>query len=347
MTTGVGLVGFGLAGRILHAPIIRCANMQIRAVVSSRIQQIQDDFPDADQYADIEPMLQRDDIDLVVLATPNELHFPQAMAALKHGKHVVIDKPFTITSDEAQTLINTAGENDRKLSVYHNRRWDADFLTIQSLLEQGQIGEITTATLRWDRWRPEPTDRWRDQQVPGAGMLYDLGPHLIDQAILLIGKPDWLQASVYAQRPGAVIDDGFELLMAKDRTRVAIGVNSVSADTSTHYIINGTRATFRKSWLDPQEGQLREGMSPLNPKYGIESERNWGTLHYPDGTQMTVASSRGKWLSFYEGMRDAIESNAPVPVDPASALYVMQIIEAAFESEHQQKRIPLDHLNAP
>lgn len=346
MTIGVGLAGFGLAGRSLHAPLITGAGMDIKAVISSRQQQIKNDFPDATQYTEIHSMLQRDDIDLVVLTTPNELHFAQAMAALEHGKHVVIDKPFTIKSSEAQTLIDEASNRDLKLSVYHNRRWDADFLTIQKLLASGELGEITSATLRWDRWRPEPTDRWRDQPVAGAGMLYDLGPHLIDQAILLVGKPDWLQANVFVQRDGGRVDDGFEILMAKDSTRVSLGVNSMTVETSSHYVINGTRATFRKSWLDPQENQLRAGMNPDHADYGIESPQNWGTLHYPDGTQKTVASTRGNWLLFYEGMRDAIKSNSPVPVEPASALYVMQIIEAAFDSERQKKRVMLDQRNA-
>lgn len=345
MTTSVGLIGFGLAGRYLHAPIIRSAGMEIKAVVSSRRDEIHADFPDAQQYSDIAPVLERDDIEFIVLTTPNELHYPQALAALEHGKHVVTDKPFTIDSGQARALIDLARSSGLKMTVYHNRRWDADFLTIQNLIKQGDIGDIYSASLRWDRWRPEPGNRWRDQEVAGAGLLYDLGPHLIDQAILLIGKPDWLQADVYIQRPGGLVDDGFEILMGKDRIRLSIGVNYMTVDGLPRYIINGSKATFRKSWLDPQEDQLRGLMSPEHADFGIEPPERFGVLHYPDGVKKSVPSSRGRWLSFYEGMRDAIEHDKPEPVDPVSALYVMQIMEASFESHKQQRRISLENIN--
>jgi len=345
MTIAVALVGFGLAGRYLHAPVITAAGMQIVAVVSSRRGQIEEDLPAAQACTDLAPLLDRDDIDLVVLTTPNELHYPQALQALQHGKHVVIDKPFTIDSDQARHLIETASSQKLKLSVYHNRRWDADFLTVMDLIERGELGDITSASLRWDRFRPIVRDLWREQDIAGAGLLYDLGPHLIDQAVLMIGQPDWLQADVYLQRENAKSDDGFEILMAKDNIRLSIGVNYLTVDGAPRYIINGSKGTFRKSWLDPQEQQLSGRMSPEHEYFGIEESDRWGVLHRTDGTQTTVASKTGRWLSFYEGMREAISKDLPEPVDPQSALYVMELIETAFASSRDGQRKNLHEIN--
>ena len=345
MSLSVALIGFGLAGRHLHAPIIRAAGMDIKAVVSSRKNEILEDHPSAEQHDSFDSVLSRDDIDLVVLTTPNELHYPQALAALENGKHVVTDKPFTIESKQAEHLIEVARREKLKLSVYHNRRWDTDFLTLQELVNKSALGQVTSATLRWDRWRPDVTDKWRDQDIPGAGLLYDLGPHLIDQAVLLFGKPDWLIADVYAQRLGAKSDDSFQILMAKDQRRITLGVNYMTADGLPRYIVNGTLGTFRKSWLDPQESQLTGGMLPSHDAFGVEAPERWGVLYYPDGRQHTVPSTRGDWSQFYRGMCDAIVHDTAEPVDPCSALYNMYIIEAAFASSREGRRVDLSAQN--
>jgi len=345
MTVSVALVGFGLAGRYLHAPVVETAGMKVKAVVSSRSDQIREDLPDAEICSELTPLLSRDDIDLVILTTPNELHYPQALAALQHGKHVVTDKPFTIDSSQASHLIETAAQQKLKLSVYHNRRWDADFLTIMDLIESGELGEITSASLRWDRFRPEVRDRWRERDIAGAGLLYDLGPHLLDQAVIMAGRPDWLQADVYLQRKNALADDGFEILMGKGTMRISIGVNYLTVDGAPRYIINGSKGTFRKSWLDPQEEQLAGQMSPAHPYFGIEPSDRWGTLHRPDGTRITVPTRTGRWLSYYEGMRDAITNDLPEPVDPRAALYIMQLIETAFASSRDGQRKDLNEIN--
>ncbi len=314
--------------------------MEIRAVASSRVADIRADFPNAEPVADLGGLILRDDVDLAVLTTPNDLHYAQANAALKAGKHVVVEKPFVPAADEADTLIALAEKEKRKLSVYHNRRWDSDFLTIQKLLAEPRLGTVYRFAMRWDRFRPEVQDRWREKDGPGAGLLYDLGSHMIDQALQLFGMPDWLQANVAAQRPGAVVDDAFDILMGKGALRISLGVSSIAADNALRYRVDGDAGSFVKSGLDVQEAQLRAGEAPDTADFGVEPEAQWGTFTDDNGDQQIVRAERGSWLTFYRQMRNAIESDEPVPVDPRSARDVIAVIEAARQSSDAGKRVP-------
>ena len=211
MSIAVGLVGFGLSARVLHRPLIEAAGMNIVAVVTRQVQALQNALPAAQALPDLEALLALPRLDLVVIATPNHLHFPQALAALRAGKHVVIDKPMALSTEECDRLIEAAAARPLVLSVFHNRRWDSDFLTLRRLIERDALGALVAFEARWDRYRPTVPDRWRERPGCGGGVLYDLGAHLIDQALCLFGLPEWIEADVFAQRAGAQADDALRV----------------------------------------------------------------------------------------------------------------------------------------
>jgi scyllo-inositol 2-dehydrogenase (NADP+) len=337
----VGFAGFGVAGRILHAPLILAAGMRITAAVTSRTAELAASVPGAQALGRIEELLARDDVDLVVIVTPNDLHVPQALLALNAGKHVVVDKPLCLHASDADALIALATQRQLQLAVFHNRRWDSDFLTLRKLLSDERLGEVVTFSARWDRYRPQVTERWRDQAGPGAGALFDLGSHLLDQVLQLFGRPDWIQADIVAQRRHARADDCFELLMGKGRLRISLGVSLMAADNRMRYRVLGERAAFTKAGLDPQEAQLRNGMSPLANGFGIESLADHGVLIHGDGVQETVISEAGRWLTFYEAVRDGIEHGTPMPVTAPDAAATIALIEAARRSSDTGRRIAL------
>lgn len=336
----VGLVGFGLAGRILHAPLIAHAGMRIVGVVTRQVQAVRETLPAAVAVPDIEALLQLDALDLVVIASPNEHHAQQAGKALAAGKHVVIDKPLAVSVAQADELIQMAASAQRQLAVFHNRRWDSDFLTLRELISNGSLGDIVSYEARWDRFRPQVAERWREQAGAGAGILFDLGPHLIDQALCLFGMPEWLQADVFTQRPNAVVDDGFEIRMGKGPLRISLGVSSLVVDNALRYRVHGTQGSFRKSGLDVQEEQLRQGVSPADASYGIEPETQWGCLVPANqGEHTPIPAVRGDWSAFYRAMRASIESNAPVPVSAHAARNVLKLIELARISSETGQRL--------
>jgi len=340
MTT-VGLIGFGLAGRYFHAPLLQAAGFEIRAVVSRQRDAVGSLLPQALVLESDAELLARDDIDLVVIATPNDLHAPQARAALESGKHVVVDKPMCLHAEEADALIARARARGRVLTAFQNRRWDADFLTLRALIASGRLGELNAFHARWDRFRPNVVGRWREHG-PGGGVLYDLGAHLIDQMLCLFGTPDWLQADVFTQRAGATAADGFEILLGRGSARITLGVSTLAADGGPRYRVHGARGSYLKSGLDVQEPQLRSGMQPDDAAFGLEPEHQWGTfVDGASGEREIVPSLRGQWVAFYSQVRAAIENGAPVPVAAEEAREVIRIVEAAMRSAQTGQRVAL------
>lgn len=340
MKLRAGIIGFGLAGRYFHAPLLRAAGFEVTGVASSKLDAVRAYLPTARVCSTTDELLEQPS-DLIVIASPNLLHVPQARAALASGKHVVVDKPVAVTSSEAHALAACARECNRMLAVFQNRRWDSDFLTLKRLMSDNRLGAINAYEARWDRFRPEIADRWRERAEPGAGVLFDLGSHLIDQALQLFGKPDWLQADVFAQRPASQADDGFDLLMVKDQIRIRLGVSSLVANNGFRYRVHGSKASFLKSGLDTQEGQSRAGAEPSDASFGIEPESQWGTLLEPDGHSELIAPERGCWVRFYEGVRASIENGSPPPVTADEGARVIEIIEAAFLSSREGQRVHL------
>jgi len=328
VTIRVGLVGYGLGGAVFHAPLIRaCKRMELTAVQTSR------EIPNGVQTLDA--LL--DESDLVVIASPNTTHFPIAKAALEAGKHVVVDKPFTISLDEADALIAVAKQHDRILTVFHNRRWDSDFLTLKRILPR--IGAISLYEAHWDRFRPAIKQGWRETDEPGGGVWYDLGPHLLDQALQLFGMPESVSADIFAQRPNAKADDYFDVTLHYGSRRVCLRCSTLVADPRPRIAAHGSEASFVKFGLDQQEPALKEGANPLDPGFGTD-ERT-GTLTFPDGGLQPVPNERGGYLAFYEAVADSILEGAPVPVDPADARDGLLLISLARRASELGRRLPV------
>lgn len=323
----VGLIGFGLAGASFHAPLIATVEgMELAAIATSRPT---DRFPAATRHDDPQALIDDDSLDLVVIATPNDSHAPLAQAALAAGRHVVVDKPLATDDTDAVALAQLARGAGRLLSVFHNRRWDSDFLTVSRLLREDALGEVMLAEFRWDRFRPAIKPGWREEGGPGSGLLNDLGPHMIDQAIHLFGMPDAVAGDVTAQRAQAGVDDYFEVVLRYGVRRVTIGSASLVAAPRPRFALHGTKGSFVKYGIDQQEAVLRAGGMPTDSGYGIEPDAQWGVLTDGEGTSRPVRSEAGDWRGFYRAMRDAVRGAGEVPVDPADAVRGLRIIAAA------------------
>ena len=335
-----GLIGFGLAGSAFHAPLIEAEpRLRLAAVVSSRPAAVEARFPPTRVLPDADALIADPAIRLVVIATPNELHAPLARAALAAGKHVVIDKPFVADLADGSALIEGARAGGLVLSVFHNRRWDADFLTVERLVREGVLGEVKLAELCWDRFRPAIKQGWREQPGAGAGLLADLGPHLVDQTLRLFGAPDAVTGDVAAQRAEAMVDDWFALTLHYGTARVRLSASTLVADPRPRWALHGSAGSFVKYGIDPQEAHLRAGGSLDDAGFGVEGPDAYGRLRLGEGELAAVPSERGDWRHFYAGVAAAILDGAPPPVDPADALAGLRLIDLARRSAAERRTL--------
>lgn len=338
-----GLIGYGYAGKTLHAPLLNSTpGIRLHAIASRDGSKVKSDWPDATHYATPEAMLAAPDIDLVVIATPNDTHFPLAKAALQAGKHVVVDKPFTLSQQEAKELIALAHAQDLQLSVFHNRRWDADFLTLRHLLATGELGEVLHFESHFDRYRPEIRDRWREQAGAGSGLWYDLGAHLLDQSLQLFGKPDTLWLDLAQQRPGAQTDDYFHAVLQYGERRVILHASTQVPHTTPRFTLHGRLGSYQKFGLDTQEEQLKLGLAPTDEGFGLDPRP--GQLVTVSGETrrcQSITNQQGCYLEFYRGMQQAIQRGTPVPVKAEEAALVMELIELGIESARLGQRLTL------
>ena len=346
MVLEVGLIGYGYAGRTFHAPLIAAVpSLALAAVASSDAAKVHADWPDVTVHADPLALIARDDIDLVVIATPNDSHHPLASAALRAGRHVVVDKPFTVTLGQARELRDLARQLGRVLSVFHNRRWDGDFLTVQRLLREGALGRIVEMESRFDRFRPEVKARWREGDGPGSGLWYDLGPHLVDQALRLFGPPQGVLLDRAPLRDGAVADDWFRATLRYERLRVLLHAGTLVA-TGPRFVLHGTRGSFTKDGLDTQEDALKLGARPrwpAGPGWGADPGPASLVAPAPDGAlaRSDVALESGDYTAYYAALADAIRSDGRNPVPADEAIEVMALIEAGIESDRERREIAL------
>jgi scyllo-inositol 2-dehydrogenase (NADP+) len=345
MTIHVGLVGYGMASSVFHAPLIAStAGLELSAVVSSQPEKVQRDFPTISVVPTLDRLLARPEITLVVIATPNETHYDLAKQALAAGKHVVVDKPFTLHTEQADELIALAHKQQVVLSVFHNRRWDNDFLTIRHLLQTGLLGEVVTYEAHYDRYRPTIRDRWRERAQPGAGTLYDLGSHLIDQALFLFGLPQAVWADVQAQRTGAQTDDYFHLVLSYPRQRVILHSASLVRQPGPRFQIHGQVGSFIKYGLDSQEDALKAGKRPGDPGWGEDRTEDYGTLTTDMGeitVEGKIKTLPGRYEAFYQEIVAALTLGKPVPVSAEEARNTVKLIEAALQSHKEQRTIRL------
>ncbi len=329
MVIRVGLIGYGYAGRTFHAPLLAAEpGMALTLVASGDAAKVHADWPGMTVIADPLAAATSDAVDLVVIASPNASHAPLATAALGAGRHVVVDKPFTLDLAEARALVALAGQRDRLLSVFHNRRWDSDWLTVRDAIAAGAVGRPVHLESRFDRFRPAVRARWREDGGPGSGVWFDLGPHLVDQALGLFGLPDRVSASFARQRAGARADDWAHVVMAHGERRSILHASMLVAGGSPRFVVHGDGGSIVKDGADRQEAQLLAGMRPGADGWGRDDD----PLHLFDGAggHTTRPAHAGDQRRYYAGIAAALRGEAANPVPPVQALAVMAVVEAAI-----------------
>jgi len=336
-TLNVAIVGYGYAAKTFHAPLIAgVAGLELAAIVSSDPDKVHADWPEVMVLATPTELFARSDIDLVVITTPNESHFPLARMALAAGKHVVVDKPITVTVADARCLQAEAAAAVRLLSVFHNRRWDSDFLTLRQVIASGELGRIVHFESHFDRYRPEVRARWREQAVTGSGLWYDLGAHLLDQMLQLFGAPESISLELAQQRDGAEADDWFHAVLRYGQSRCILHGSALVPVPAPRFTVHGSLGSFIKQGLDPQEDGLKAGARPPAPDWGVDPLT--ATLSvWRDGVCQTreLACIAGNYPTYYSAVRDAIRGLGPNPVTTEEAIRVIGLIELGLQSAQQ------------
>lgn len=337
----VGLLGYGLSGRVFHAPVIGSVEgFRIAAVMTKNpdaIAEIHAVDPSVLIASSPEEILDSPAIDLVVVAVPNTLHYSLARKALEQGKHVVVEKPFTITLAEAEDLAALAERSGKVLSVYHNRRWDGDFKTVQKLVNSGVLGKLAEFESHFDRFRPVLKEgSWREEEIPGSGLLYDLGSHLLDQALTLFGMPERIFADLRIQRSAGKAVDSFELILYYDALKVTLKSGSLVREPLPRFMLQGEKGSFVKYGLDVQEDHLKAGLKPnAQGNWGLEPAAAHGILHTELGGVVFrghAATLPGDYREYYRGVYKAIDAGQEPPVTARQAVNVIKLITLAMES---------------
>ncbi|HEX2218904.1 MAG TPA: oxidoreductase [Gemmatimonadales bacterium] len=327
----MALIGFGYAGRVFHAPLIAATPGLVLTVLGTRRPAGATGYSGVEAVSDPLTAARHPAADLVVVATPNDSHAPLAEAALRAGKHVVVDKPFTITAADAQRLASLATGLGLVLSVFHNRRWDSDFLGVRRAVAEQLVGEIVELRSEMSRHRPEVKDRWRERPGPGSGLWFDLGPHLIDQALVLFGRPETVSADLRIQRRGGAAVDWFHATLGYGRTRVILTASMLAAEPAPRFLVRGTEGSLTKLGWDPQEARLVAGARPGSPGWGEDPDP---MLVFRGGADRPaeLRVPPGDYPAYYAGMREALLGRGNPPVTAAEAGAVMAVIEAGERS---------------
>ncbi len=336
----VGIIGFGYSAMTFHIPLIECTDeMQLVAVSSSKHDLVRMKCPEVTIFNSAEELIASGLIDLAVISTPNNTHFSLAKLCLENGVNVVVEKPMTNTVQEANQLIKLANKHDLLLSVFHNRRWDGDYLTVKKLLENNSLGEIKFFESRFDRFRPTVRKRWREMEGLGSGTWYDLGSHLVDQAIALFGFPQALTARCLLTREHAKTTDYFHVLLHYETLEVVLHSSSFSTAPNNRFRVEGTLGSYVKYGLDPQEAQLKSGLTPRDCKYGIEDVAEYGRYYRDDNSSCLIETERGCYQNFYQQIVRAIALKEENPVNPNGALATIKMIELAEMSSKLGKTV--------
>lgn len=341
----VALAGFGSGGRIYNAPIIAALDefliMKILTGNPDNIQAANQDFPEAEVVQEYSDILEDTEIDLVVITTPNHLHKEYAEKALMAGKHVVVEKPLSPTYAEAEYLTALAAKRNRILSVNHNRRWDSDIRTIRKIIQGKQLGKVVEFESHFDRFRPEIKNSWKEKDDnPGSGILYDLGSHLIDQALWLFGPPTKVFAHLRAQREKSEVVDNFEVLLLYPDLKVTLKAGMLVKEPGPRYQVFGNKGSFIKSGMDVQEEALKNGRKP-GPDWGKEPQHLWGRISTIEGSEL-VESETGDYREFYKNIAAAIRGEEELQVSPQQASMVIKVIELAYRSHSENRILPFD-----
>jgi predicted dehydrogenase len=345
----VGILGYGIGGRLFHAPLADATpGLTVATIVTGnpeRRERARTEYPQANVVADADAFFARADaLELVVVSTPNRTHVPLALRAIELGLPVVVDKPFAPTAAEAAKVVQAAKTAGVGLTVFQNRRFDSDFLTVRKVLDSGRLGDVVRFESRYDRWVPRPRDNWRELGDPAeaGGVLYDIGAHIVDQALQLFGPVHEVYAEVDRRRRGVAVDDDvFVALQHVNGVRSQLWASTLSGTRNPRFRLMGTQATFTKYGLDVQEPQAKDGKRPGDDGWGVEPESDAGVLGVNDDVEI-VPTETGRYEQFYTEVRDALLGKCEFPVDPESSIEALRVIEAAHQAgaEHRVVRIP-------
>ncbi|MDO4644139.1 MAG: Gfo/Idh/MocA family oxidoreductase [Cardiobacteriaceae bacterium] len=332
------IIGCGMSARTFHLPLLAAnPDFHLTALVSSK------SHPDLQvtRYETATKMLAQSDVELVIITTPNTTHYALAKECLQQGRHVVLEKPMVNCVSEGEALITLAAKHKCLLSVFHNRRWDSDFLTLKRLLHKGTLGELRLFVSHWDRFRPEVRNRWRENQGEGAGIWYDLGAHLLDQVLVLFGMPQAVTGHCRALRPAGLATDYAHVQLHYDNFEVILHTSPFACAPNSRFRVEGSAGTFVQEGLDGQEAQLKAGIMPYDDAYGVVPSTQWGTFYTPDGYAHKIPSERGDFPFFYRNLAAAIRGEASLAVSTEAALQVIYLIELAQRSSDEGRRIIL------
>ncbi|MFA9392409.1 MAG: oxidoreductase [Prolixibacteraceae bacterium] len=339
----VGIIGFGLSGRYFFSPYIQSSPYyKLCSVLTSQVDLLKKEYPKANAIASVDELLADETIDLVIVASPNPTHFEYARKILLAGKHVIVEKPFTNNSADAQVLIETAQKMNKVLAPFHNRRWDTDFLTVKTLLGFHRLGEVLEFESHFDRYRPlRDRVEWKNIPAPGSGVLYDLGPHLIDQALVLFGKPKAIYADLRIQREVGKVVDHFEIHLHYSGMKAILRAGVFVKELGPRMMVHGRNGSYVKYGLDPQEDRLRKGMKPKR-SMGEDPEEQWGILNIEENgvaIREQVPSVPGNYMAYFDNVYRAIAGEEELIVQPWQAKQVIEVIEAAYLSNDEKKVI--------
>ena len=333
------LIGYGSVAEKMHAPLISvCPDLDFVSVVERNGNRCEEKFPNVRTFRSLDELLEADFADLICITTPNEFHFPMAKQCLLAGKHVVVDKPVTIFPHEAEELEQIAKEKNLICSVFHNRRYDGDFRSLQKLVSDQTLGNVVYLESHFDRFSPQLSENWREKNVPGNGITYDLGSHLIDQVVLLFGKPDSIYADIQKQRKNVVADDFFDISLYYSgfKARVTAGV-LVNVPTPK-FLLLGEKGSYQKFFLDVQEQAFKDGKRPEGDNWGVDPEDRWGKLYLENETK-PLPTEKGDYRIFYQNVADAITQGTQLQVTLPQTVVVLKIIEASFLSSKEGRKI--------
>lgn len=344
------VISYGISAKTFHIPFITTNPGFVLDMIMQRSgNSAKEKHPITIVVNNFEEVLANKSVELVVIASPNQTHFPYAKAAMLSGKHVVVEKPFTNTLEEAKELVDIADKTGKVCAVFHNRRYVADFLTMQSILEKELLGEPREFFAHYDRYRPDPRTYglWREEELPGSGVFYDLGPHLIDQALVLFGKPSHITADIRKQKSYSKVDDYFDIRLDFGKLIVTLHSSMLVREMGPRYMIHGTKGSFIKNGEDPQEDLLKAGMLPTNQDWGKEEAINFGLIHTEKNGEIireTYPSLQGGYGSFYQNLYNTIRDNQPLRERPEDGYNVIRLIELAFQSSAERRTLPVEGL---
>ncbi|SOD96181.1 Gfo/Idh/MocA family oxidoreductase [Spirosoma fluviale] len=338
----VGLVGFGLSGRYFHAPFLSThPGFELRKVVTSRPDEVATFDPGLSTVSTADELFADDSIQLIFICSPNETHFQYAKAALEHNKHVVVEKPFATNESETDQLLELAEKRGLMATAYQNRRWDSDFLTVKQLIDESRLGDVLDYEARYDRLMPVDSrnQSWKEQPGEGRGSLYNLGPHLIDQALQLFGKPESVSAEVRIVRPNSRIEDLFTIRLGYTGKQVTLKSSLMMHQNQLRFSVHGTAGSFVKGGLDVQEEELRKNRLPNEPSFGYEPTDRWGTLT-ANGQSEQIESLVGTYGAFYEGLHASLVDGAEPMVKPHEIRQIARVIALAQQSSLEGRTLP-------